>query len=525
MFSLRTKIIVALASFVLILLGVSATVFIREKQQDVSVSTFNNVSIFAEIVSDHIVRDYEQYQTQKNTLLFEKNVRSVFSKNTAVQSLQIFSYDGKSLYFVDRDADISRGALQSHQDASKNPMLLSQIQAHFPSASTSQGRVIFLKKNSQDSYDFIDIDERPISSLGRSERVQVFVIPVSERYSVAYTLSYDLLDSDIQSIQTRILYLALFGLLLGIAFAVFFASRIHKPVQELIESSTVIAQGDLKHRVDIHSGDEFEAIGRAFNSMAEGVEKTLKDTMYRERVSKELELAAQIQGAIAPKNEHVPADLDISAGLLPALEVGGNFYDFVEGPGNTFFMYMGDATGHGVSAAVLSALSDSLVSAFATLPPVNALAEVNRILKTKIPSDASVSLGLLLWDGNKKTLEFVNAGHQPLFHFHAKDGSVTSTAASGVALGLVPDIQKQLVCEPVALESGDVVLLFSNGLPEAWKNEKENYGLARLKKAFSQHAPLPSALSLRNAILSDIKEFTGSYKQLDDMTLMIVKKK
>ncbi len=120
-------------------------------------------------------------------------------------------------------------------------------------------------------------------------------------------------------------------------------------------------------------------------------------------------------------------------------------------------------------------------------------------------------------------LQYLNAGHQPLLQFHSAESKVTESTSTGIAIGMVPDVSRQLKPEILSFKSGDAFLLFTDGLSQAWKNEKENYGLARLKRAFSEYASLPSALAIRNALLSDVKEFTGSYKQVDDMTVIVIK--
>lgn len=518
MFSLRSKLIIVLSLFVLAITASSAFIFIREKQQDIAYSTFQNIELFADLYSQSVGKNYETYFLAKNEVFFQRFVQDVFAKNSALKSFQLSSYDGKIVF---NTVDVIGGA----ENFIKDESVLSQIQAKMPSARTDS-RVLFLKKTDAGKISFLDQDEKPVSPLGRSERVTSFVFPVLDRYAVLYHISYELLDDDVRAVRNRILFLGLFGILLGAVFAFFFGSRISQPLLKLIQSSSILAQGDLQHRTDLKTGDEFEILGKAFNSMAEGVEKNLKETMLHERVSKELELAAEIQKNLLPKEPPKLSDLDIAGGLLSAIEIAGDFYDFLTLPDKRFLFYIADVSGHGVSAAVVASNMNAL---FYVLAEKNSsfdlLAAANKILKIKTPANTFITVGLLEWNDESKKMAYFNAGHQPLLQFHAADSKVTAITGSGVALGMVADLSKQLKSELIDMKSGDSLILFSDGLSEAWKNDKENYGIARLKRAVSEYCTLPSALAIRNAILSDVKEFTANYKQMDDMTIIVVRKK
>lgn len=518
MFSLRTKLIAVLALFVLAITTSSAFIFIREKQQDIAYSTFRNMEAFADLYSEFFGKNYETYYLAKNEVFFQRFVQDIFAKNTALKSLQLTSYDGKILYDT---AQKSAGT----NDFIKDETVLSQIQSKLPSVSTNS-RILFLKKTDTGAILFFDQDDREVFPLGRLERVNFFVFPVLNRYSVLYHLSYELLDDEVRNIRSRILYLDLFGILLGAAFAFFFGSRISRPLQKLVQSASILAQGDLKHRVDLTTGDEFEVLGKAFNSMAEGVEKNLKETMLHERVAKELELASDLQKNLLPKESPKLSDLDIAGGLLPAASVAGDLYDFLVLPDKRFLFYIADVSGHGVPATTIASNTATL---FYTLSEKNSsfdlLVQANRILKARTPVNTFVTVGLLEWNDEKKEMMYFNAGHQPLLQFHAADSKVTETTEAGVALGMIPDLSRQIKSQLVDLKPGDSIVLFSDGLSEAWKNEKENYGIARLKRAVSEYCSLSSALAIRNAILSDVKEFTGSYKQVDDMTIIVIKRR
>lgn len=517
MFSLRSKLILTLVLFVLLLLGSSTYVFFQEKKNDITVSAFQEASSFSEVFSEKLVSDFNEYFLKENAIVFERNVADFFAKYPALKSFFITDYQGKILY---------NSSARTAGDFLNDVSFLAQIQSKMPSVRTDSDRTFFVKKTAGVEPIFLDANEKSTNGIQRNEQISFYVFPVSDDRVLVYRLSYDTFSADISRLQTRMILLGIFGFLLSVGFAFFFAYRIGKPVQTLVDSASIIAGGDLKHRVDLHTGDEFEILGRAFNTMAEGVERTLKDTLYKERVSKELELAAQIQSDLLPKTTPHFTELDIAGGLLPAQEVGGDFYDFVEAPQNRFLFYVSDVSGHSVPATLTASNARLLIHSFFQKSSIaETLSATNIALRPGITVGTFLTLGALEWDANKKTLQYLNAGHQPLLQFHSAESKVTESASTGIAIGMVPDVSRQLKPEILSFKSGDAFLLFTDGLSQAWKNEKENYGLARLKRAFSEYASLPSALAIRNALLSDVKEFTASYKQVDDMTVVVVKVK
>lgn len=188
-------------------------------------------------------------------------------------------------------------------------------------------------------------------------------------------------------------------------------------------------------------------------------------------------------------------------------------------------MYLGDVTGHGVPAGIVVSIANALIYNYSRDVDVREiLAQVNRILKVKTSSNMFITLVMVHWNALENQLKYVSAGHEQMIHFHASTGKVTLTPSGGLALGMLPDISKQLVEQVVPMEEGDCLILYSDGIPEAWKNDKEMYGMTGLKRAVSNYGKLENALAIRNAILSDVKEFMGDWKQMDDITLMVLKR-
>lgn len=522
--SLKTKLILAISVLILILFGVTVALFLGEKQRELTEDIFVNARSFAELTAPNLVADYNLYLPQESFVYFNREVQQTFEKFQDLADIRIISYSGDLMYDSTTETEKQyEGSARSITDSD----LLEQIQSRNPSVKTlDSGRVVYLKKDDDGDISYVDVNEQSVQSLAPDERIQYIVQPATDEFAVVYGVSYANLQERLNQTIMRGLLLAIFGVGLGILISYFFAAGITRPLKQLTQGAGVIAKGNFKHRVLVKTKDEIATLAHAFNSMAQELEISTKALVYKERVAKELEIAANIQKELLPKEIPVIHGLDISAGLLPAEEIGGDCYDFLKTDENNLLMYLGDVTGHGVPAGIVVSIANALIYNYSRDVNVREiLIQVNRILKVKTSSNMFITLLMIHWNALQNELKYVSAGHEQMVHFHAKTGKVTLTPAGGLPLGMLADISQQLIEQIVPMEEGDCLILYSDGIPEAWKNDKEMYGMSGLKRAVSDYGRLENALAIRNAIFSDVKEFTGNWKQMDDMTLMVLKRK
>ena len=519
--SLKIKLVAAFIGFVVVLFGLSSVLFVREKEQEMAKSIFANTALFTEFSSKPIVDDYELNWLNKNDTYFNKTISGFLTKDGDITSIRVASYQGEILY--DSGAEMEKryiGAKRTVQDIS----MLTQIQSQFTSIKTDS-RILFIQKKIDGNLDFIDSYGQSIDPLKPTEQISYFVSPVDNKYAVLYDLNYQSVVNAVLDLKKRIMMLGLFGMILGVMLAYVFASKMTRSISDIAQGAAILAKGDFSYQIKIKTGDELEVLANTFNAMSKEIEKSTKAMVYKERVSKELELAAKIQKEILPKQIPQNKFLDIAAGLIPAEEIGGDLYDFIPMK-DRLIMYIGDVTGHGVPAGLVSSIANALIFAFSNKSSAkDILVDANRILKVKTLSNMFMTMGILDFNEVSQKIIYVNAGHEPVLYYSAKDNKVLPIELKGIALGMFPDISQHLDVKEIETQSGDALLLYSDGIPEAWKNEKENYGMARLKRVFNDCANMPSGLAIRNAILSDVKEFTGNYKQMDDITVVVVKRK
>lgn len=508
---------------IIILFGISAGLFLGEKQRELTEDIFVNARSFAELTAGSVVADYKLYLPQESFIYFNREIKATFAKFQDLSGIKVISYKGELAY--DSATEGEKQYLGTARMVIDQNML-KQVASRNPSVMTLDSqRVVYLKKNDDGLISYVDENEMPAPALAPDEKIAYLVQPATNDYAVVYGITYANLQDRVNQTIMRSLLLALFGVGTGILIAYLFAAGITRPLKKLTEGAGIIAKGNFKHRVEVKTRDEIATLAGAFNSMAQDLEVSTKALIYKERVAKELEIAAGIQKDLLPKVIPSIAGLDISAGLLPAEEIGGDCYDFLKPNDNSLLMYLGDVTGHGVASGIVGSIVNALIYNYSDAVDLKELlVRINSILKEKTTSNMFITMVMLHWDATMRHLKYVSAGHEQMIHFCAKDGKVSLLPPGGLALGMMPNISELLEERSLVLEEGDVLVAYSDGIPEAWKNEKEMYGMSGLKRAVSEYGRLENALAIRNALLSDVKQYSGNWKQMDDMTLMVLKR-
>jgi sigma-B regulation protein RsbU (phosphoserine phosphatase) len=373
----------------------------------------------------------------------------------------------------------------------------------------------------------------PVTSVNWSVGV---VMPVDEVTAPARITSARI-DTDTASVAVHIarqqelvqtLFVILFIALVVIVciLAYFFARYLTRPLAQLGKGAEAIGRGDLDYRVEVDTQDEFGTLADTFNRMASDLREyisTLKrTTAEKERMLKELEIAKGIQQSFLPESAPDLPGFDLAGYNLPALEVGGDFYDFIPLDTDHYGLVIADVSGKGVPAALFMALSRTLIRASATTvdDPARSINEANRHIFADSKTSMFVTLFYAVLDCREKTLTFVNAGHNPPIYLGAGSGNIRLLKAEGIALGVLDEIDLKSV--GLQLRSGDVVVLYTDGVTEATNEQDEEYGIERLMKCAENSQSLTSQ-EIINAIVREVTAFAGTHPQHDDITVMVLK--
>jgi serine phosphatase RsbU (regulator of sigma subunit) len=324
----------------------------------------------------------------------------------------------------------------------------------------------------------------------------------------------------------RSILVSLVVIVVGILISFIFSNSITRPIRKLTAAVEMMGQGDLSHMVEVETKDEVGVLARSFNKMAQDlksyIEELRRTTAEKERVEKELEIGRGIQQSFLPEAPPQVDGFEIAALNLPALEVGGDFYDFIPVSQDKWGLVIADVSGKGVPAALFMALSRTLVRANAVDNPTvsYAIVKANRMLAEQERANMFVTLFYGVLDVKKKSLSYVNAGHNPPLVLSKKGGDIVMLSAKGIALGVMSDIM--LEEKVVHLRGGDIAILFTDGVTEAINTKQEQFGQDRLVKLIAESHTL-SAQEIVKRIEREVTAFSEGQPQFDDLTLMAVK--
>jgi serine phosphatase RsbU (regulator of sigma subunit) len=240
-------------------------------------------------------------------------------------------------------------------------------------------------------------------------------------------------------------------------------------------------------------------------------------SLMRQRYEQELRVARGIQQALLPKTLPRLGGWEVVAYYRPAREVGGDFYDFLELNDGRLGIVVGDATGHGVPAALVMANTQSVLRAVAqsgASAPGRALAEANEVLHTYIPPNMFVTCFYAILDPKSGHLSYANAGHN--LPCRCREHAASELEARGMPLGLMPGMSYEE--KEAILEAGEAALFYSDGLVEAHDPKGEMFGFPRLRALIAEYG---EERALGDFLLEQLYSFAGEgWEQEDDITLL-----
>ena len=238
----------------------------------------------------------------------------------------------------------------------------------------------------------------------------------------------------------------------------------------------------------------------------------------RIRVRDELEVARQLQADLLPKTAPVVPGYAFAHSYRTANEVGGDYYDISVLPDGRVALVIGDASGHGIAAGLLMAIANAtLKTALEVDPAPDKVAKLlNSTLYRTGDRRAFMSLFYALLEPSTGVLDFVCAGH-PFPLLRRRDGSVAELGSGALPLGM--RLELELPVHRAQIGPGEILLLFTDGLPEALDGKEESFGFPRLEQLASLGS---SASQLHDSVLTAFKAHVGDRDIADDVTLLVM---
>ena len=249
-------------------------------------------------------------------------------------------------------------------------------------------------------------------------------------------------------------------------------------------------------------------------------EKQQIKKLENERKNSELAAAKELQERLLPKSLPVINNLDIAGYLRTSTEVGGDYYDFFEQPDGSLYAICGDATGHGTPSGMLVSITKAGIIGLPQLSPKDMLHELNRVVKKVDLGILRMSLNIALIKDSEVTVS--SAGMPPYFMYRAATKTTEEIQLSGVPLGSFRDIQFDQTT--TAFNTGDILVIISDGLPEAPNLAGELFDYQKLQDLIATYGNL-TAQEVIDQLMIEADNWLAGNHNPDDITLVVIKHK
>lgn len=271
-------------------------------------------------------------------------------------------------------------------------------------------------------------------------------------------------------------------------------------------------------------GDLEESIIKTMNKV-DVVRDALRSRDRLMQLERDLVIAGEIQRAMLPQRYPAfpdRAEFDIAAALMPAREVGGDFYDFFMIEDNYLGFVIGDVTGKGIPAALLMALTRTLIRSYAMQgkPANETMSLVNNTLAidNKLAMFATTFFGVM--EVSSGIVEYCNAAHVPPVVLRANGTLEPCEGMGGMALGMLENMPYKV--DKLQLRKGDSLVIFTDGITDASNAEREMFGMPRIIDTLQgQH--IHNANTIMMNMLETVTKYAGNEEQTDDIAVQIIK--
>jgi sigma-B regulation protein RsbU (phosphoserine phosphatase) len=249
-----------------------------------------------------------------------------------------------------------------------------------------------------------------------------------------------------------------------------------------------------------------------------------QEVILRARLDAEMNLARQVQTALLPQSLPTFEGADVHGVSIPALQVGGDFFDVAAMPGRGLLFLVGDVTGKGLPAAMLMSMTHTVARSAVRYMPFDGPHQVLERLNKDLLDDYS-AVGMFttafvgMLDPTARKLSFANAGQSPVLYASPAHEPIL-LEAQDIPVGIFD--QYAYSSQTLAMAPGDVLVVMTDGFNEARAENEDMFGIERLKKTLKDHMHL-SAQEITAGFFKAISDFSGNHPQDDDRTLVVLK--
>lgn len=349
------------------------------------------------------------------------------------------------------------------------------------------------------------------------------------RYAGAREVSYVLMRSLDEALapgkrlMQSILVIAGVSGVIALILAFLIARRLSRPVDRLVDFTQEIGKGKLTARATPSGAKEVRTLARAMNAMVHELYISRRSLAEKERLEREIEIAQNIQTSMLPRNFDVPG-LEIAGHMIPAENVGGDYYDVIPVDGGCW-IGIGDVAGHGLTAGLEMMMVQSVVSALVhrdpQANPKDLVAIVNDVMyeniRERLRQDEHITFTLLRY--RDRQLTYAGA-HEEIIVFRAGKQAWEVYGTPGTWLAGMPDVRAVTKDHTISLAPGDVVVLHTDGISEARDATGEQFGSERLCDIVRKYHRY-SVAAIRDHVVAAVEAW--QVKREDDISLVVLR--
>lgn len=300
---------------------------------------------------------------------------------------------------------------------------------------------------------------------------------------------------------------------------------------KLFEATKNVAQGNFSFKVHINSSDEVGVLAENFNRMSAEVSRLLDETAEKARMESELNTAKTVQETLFPNTDSQVGNLQISGFYESASECGGDWWHYCIAQ-DKIFLWVGDATGHGVPAALLTSAAKSAASIIENLDatPSLAMSLLNQSIYDVSKGKLMMTFFIASFDPKTSELVYANASHEAPYLIRKNDGNLKKkdliplNDIMNPRLGQARDTMYEEVT--IDFNEGDLLYLYTDGVPDIQDPAKNSWGEREFIKTIIESAKLSKdPIEFRDLFVKTFQDFRQNQTLIDDVTFFVVKNK
>jgi sigma-B regulation protein RsbU (phosphoserine phosphatase) len=303
---------------------------------------------------------------------------------------------------------------------------------------------------------------------------------------------------------------------------------ITRSVDDLYRGTLQVAQGDFSHQIPVRGQHQLSELATSFNGMTAKIRQLIGEVKKKEKLDAELEIAREVQLRLFPKSVPKLKTLEMAGVCIPGRVVSGDYYDYVRLDDRWTAIALGDVSGKGVSAALLMASIQSALhaqlkfngaSSHSVLSTATLMALISQQLYENTPPEKYATFFCSVYDDETGRLTYTNAGHlKPIL---VRDGQAIALEGDGLVAGLLPNVKYEQ--QDVLLRTGDLLAVFSDGIPEAEDAAEQEFGEARLAELLVTQIDKPLD-NIITVVTETVEKWIHDPEGRDDLTLLLLRK-